>query len=82
MSRWSRRSTDGETICAICGAEKGNRTSCCKTAPFVDFWPFVEKYFKGESVSHSTAREFWIDYLTSEATSLDDYINMTTRKEV
>ena len=83
MSRWTRDYSTGETICAVCGAPKGGRVSCCRTAPHVSFDSFCAKYFPGAvigvDVPCSTAREFWDDYLTSDSRSLASYIADTTR---
>ena len=77
-SRWIARSTDGELICKVCGMEKGKRVRCCKLAPIISFEDFKRRYFNNELVSRNTARNFWLDYLSSEVDSLKEYIQRTT----
>mgnify|MGYP001573395852 CR=1 FL=1 len=77
-SRWIARSIDGELICKVCGMEKGKRVRCCKLAPFINFEDFKRQYFGDEPVSRNTARNFWLDYLSSGMDSLKEYIQKTT----
>ena len=91
MSKWTRDYMTGVAICAICGQEKGKRTRCCRTAPWVSFETFCARYFPGYTfvypgdgqsqdhyISRVTARDFYDDYLCSNAASLAAYIKSTT----
>lgn len=88
MSKWTRDYATGVSICAVCGMDKGDRTECCKTAPYVDFDTFVSACFPGAIMGpmpdpkspeydrwlpRSTAKEFYSDYLTSNYKSLKAY---------
>lgn len=77
---WANDYATGILICAVCGAEKGDRKSCCKTAPYVGFEEFCKRYF-GKSldeVAYSTRRDFYDDYRHSDCRSLAAYIKQTT----
>ena len=82
MNLWTQSYHSGEAICAICGAPRNGRASCCPVAPKVSFSVFVSRYFgvnpdtltthNGERLNHSTAREFYDDYRHSDSRSLDE----------
>lgn len=80
---WTRSYGTGETICAVCGAPKGNKKNCCRVAPKIDFETFVKRYFgKDYDLSDygnaNIAREFYSDYRHSDCKSLKQYIAQTT----
>ena len=83
---WTQDYATGETICAVCGEPKGNKTRCCNVAPYVSFEDFVRRYFGPDfdlsAVGNgSTAREFYDDYRHSNAKSLADYKRQTSEQD-
>lgn len=85
MAMWVLDYLTGEIICKVCGKKKGDRTRCCRTAPYISFETFYKKYFKGEGseeVPYSTRREFYDDYRMSDCRSLQAYIEQTTEEAV
>ena len=80
---WTRDYMTGETICAICGAPKNDRLSCCKCAPFIQFEKFVTRYFGKDFYltdygNRNVAHEFYDDYNHSDCQNLTQYILKTT----
>lgn len=80
---WTSDYLTGETICAVCGAPKGNKAQCCKTAPFITFAQFVAEYWGddfdlADYGNRAIAREFYDDYRHSDCGSLAEYKEQTT----
>lgn len=79
-SRWIADYATGEAICAVCGAKKGNRKTCCPTNPNPGtFEEFKRAYFgeDEEKVPHAIAREFYSEFRLYPGT-LEEYIAETT----
>lgn len=83
MALWTSDYATGIAICAVCGAPKDKRTSCCKTSPRVTFESFVRALWPGYTmtdpasehyVPRAIAREFYDDYLHSDYPSLKAYV--------
>ena len=83
-TRWTMEIGSGETICAICGKRKGNRTRCCATSPYMAFEDFMRGYFpeglyskeNPDGVPVGTAREFYDEFRNSNM-SLKEYKRQT-----
>jgi hypothetical protein len=76
-SLWTRDRWTGNYICAVCGALREGRATCCPVAPYLSFEDFVEQYWGKEDVPTGIAKEFYEDYQLSDCAGLEEYIKDT-----
>lgn len=76
-SLWTADYVLGTSICAVCGALREGRLTCCPVAPYISFEDFVEQYWGKVDIPTATARSFYEDYQLSDCSGLDDYIKDT-----
>lgn len=81
-SLWTWDSWTGNSVCAVCGAPREGRRTCCPVAPYLSFEDFADQYWGKEDVPIGIAKEFYEDYQLSDCARLEDYIKDTREEAV
>lgn len=77
--RYTTDKWTGELVCAVCARLVEMGEVCCPTSPYISREEFKERYFGKEAIVYvGIVKDFHEDYLHSNYSSLEEYIEATT----